>query len=239
MIAASRKSLIAALSLLSIQMAQAESPSIETNTTRIESSGNILQWGIPLVGWGLTFLLVRDNDNSDEWASRYTDEIGSPGVNWPGPRLHSSPRHDFLVSLLRTEVTTYALKYVVNAKRPNGGKQSFPSGHTAAAFMGAEFIRKNYGVGWGFPAYAAASWVGYSRVESNKHYTRDVIAGALIGIVANYDLDKIETPLGQLTIGPTFISINQHAEGCSINNSPRCFKGTPALAPGLQITLGF
>ncbi|TMP96358.1 MAG: phosphatase PAP2 family protein [Verrucomicrobia bacterium] len=35
-------------------------------------------------------------------------------------------------------------------------------------------------------AYAAASFVAYSRVEAREHYPRDVIAGASIGIVSSY-----------------------------------------------------
>ncbi len=33
------------------------------------------------------------------------------------------------------------------------------------------------------PAYAAASFVAYSRVESREHYPHDVVAGAGIGIL--------------------------------------------------------
>ncbi len=45
-------------------------------------------------------------------------------------------------------------------------------------------MRKRYGWDYGIPAYAAASFVGYSRVESGKHYAHDVVAGAAIGIIA-------------------------------------------------------
>jgi membrane-associated phospholipid phosphatase len=81
---------------------------------------------------------------------------------------------------------TYALKYTVNEERPNGGDQSFPSVHTSFSFATAEFMRKRYGWGYGLPAYAAASFVGYSRVESDNHYWHDVIAGAAIGIASSY-----------------------------------------------------
>ena len=77
---------------------------------------------------------------------------------------------------------TYGLKYTISETRPNGGQHSFPSGHSSTSFASAEFIRERYGWSCGIPAYLAASFVGYSRVESKEHYTRDVIAGALIGI---------------------------------------------------------
>ena len=47
-------------------------------------------------------------------------------------------------------------------------------------------MRKRYGWEYGIPAYAAASFVAYSRVEAREHYPRDVIAGASIGIVSSY-----------------------------------------------------
>jgi len=84
--------------------------------------------------------------------------------------------------------TTYALKYAVNRRRPNGGHQSFPSGHTSAAFMGAAFLHFRYGWQYGLPAYAAASVVAASRVTSGNHHATDVVAGAAIGITAAYFL---------------------------------------------------
>ncbi len=81
---------------------------------------------------------------------------------------------------------TYGLKYTVSATRPNGFEHSFPSAHTSVSFASAEFIRERYGWNYGIPAYLAASFVGYSRVESNAHYTRDVIAGAVIGIGSSW-----------------------------------------------------
>jgi membrane-associated phospholipid phosphatase len=81
-----------------------------------------------------------------------------------------------------TLAVTYGLKYSITAKRPDGSSHSFPSGHTSISFSAAEFIRERYGWEYGIPAYLASSFVGYSRVQSKRHYTRDVIAGAAIGI---------------------------------------------------------
>jgi membrane-associated phospholipid phosphatase len=84
-----------------------------------------------------------------------------------------------------TMAVVYVLKPLVDRTRPDGGHQSFPSGHAASAFAGAGFLQRRYGWGFGIPAYAVASFVGYSRVESKHHYTSDVVAGAAIGIAAN------------------------------------------------------
>jgi membrane-associated phospholipid phosphatase len=81
---------------------------------------------------------------------------------------------------------TYGLKSVVREERPDGDSRSFPSGHTSVSFASAEFLRKRYGWPYGIPAYAAATFVGYSRVEADRHYTHDVIAGAALGILSSY-----------------------------------------------------
>jgi membrane-associated phospholipid phosphatase len=81
---------------------------------------------------------------------------------------------------------TYTLKYTVDEERPNGGAHSFPSGHTSISFSAAEFLRKRYGWEYGLPAYAAAAFVGYSRVEADEHWWWDVVAGAAIGMGSSY-----------------------------------------------------
>ena len=79
----------------------------------------------------------------------------------------------------------YILKPTVDRQRPDGGSQSFPSGHSASAFAGAAFLQRRYGWPYGVPSYAVATFVAYSRVESKRHWTSDVIAGGAIGIASN------------------------------------------------------
>lgn len=81
---------------------------------------------------------------------------------------------------------SYGLKYTIDETRPNGHDRSFPSNHASLSFASAEFMRKRYGWEFGIPAYVAATFVAYSRVESKEHYAHDVIAGALIGIASSY-----------------------------------------------------
>ena len=85
-----------------------------------------------------------------------------------------------------TALTTVALKYSLDTTRPNGKKHSMPSGHTSASFSGAGFLHMRYGWEYGVPAYLAASAVGWSRVEADAHYWRDVIVGAVIGVGFSY-----------------------------------------------------
>jgi len=79
----------------------------------------------------------------------------------------------------------YILKPIVDRQRPDGGSQSFPSGHAASAFAGAAFLQRRYGWAYGVPAYAVATFVAWSRVEAKRHWTSDVIAGGAIGIAGN------------------------------------------------------
>jgi membrane-associated phospholipid phosphatase len=89
------------------------------------------------------------------------------------------------ISLGVTLCVTYALKVSINETRPNGENYSFPSGHSSSSFASAEFMRRRYGWKWGAPAYAAAAFVAYSRVESRMHYTHDVVAGAALGVASS------------------------------------------------------
>lgn len=76
-------------------------------------------------------------------------------------------------------------KRLVREKRPDSeGRNSFPSGHTATAFCGAELCRIEYGNAYGAAAYAFAAATGVMRVVNNRHWCNDVLAGAGIGFLA-------------------------------------------------------
>jgi membrane-associated phospholipid phosphatase len=98
-------------------------------------------------------------------------------------------KNDFLIlshwiaAGVMTGLSVNILKYTLPAKRPNGGKHSFPSGHTATAFVSACFLWLRYGYCYGIAMLVLASFVGYSRIYSHSHYLRDVVAGALIGFI--------------------------------------------------------
>ena len=127
----------------------------------IAEAGDVLQFVLPATAAGLT-LGYRDGQGALQFGESAALTLG----------------------------VTYGLKYTVNERRPNGGRQSFPSGHTSISFSSAEFMRKRYGWEYGVPAYAAASFVAYSRVEAREHHPHDVVAGAAIGIVSSYIFTK-------------------------------------------------
>lgn len=81
-----------------------------------------------------------------------------------------------------------AIKYTVREPRPDGSAHnSFPSGHTATTFMGAELVRIEYGdesPWYSVGAYTIAAAVGVLRVYNERHWFTDVFAGAGIGILS-------------------------------------------------------
>jgi membrane-associated phospholipid phosphatase len=100
-----------------------------------------------------------------------------------------------------SRVAVEGLKFAVDKDRPDdSGDDSFPSGHTADSFASATFIQQRYGWQWGIPAYIGATFVGYSRVQSDKHFVEDVLAGAVIGILSGLYFTE---PYSGITISPT------------------------------------
>lgn len=80
------------------------------------------------------------------------------------------------------------LKMATHLQRPDGfGKNAFPSGHTATAFVGAEFLNQEYkdrSAWYSVAGYTVGAAVGFMRIYNNRHWTRDVIAGAGIGMIS-------------------------------------------------------
>ena len=116
---------------------------------------------LPLAG---TLLLCIDRDKREGWQDKVV--LGATGMAVMGILVNS-------------------LKYSVCEMRPDGSRRnSFPSGHTATAFVGAELVRLEYGNGWGAAAYVFATATGVLRVYNERHWCHDVLAGAGIGILS-------------------------------------------------------
>lgn len=92
----------------------------------------------------------------------------------------------FSVALMAALVNTS--KCNTHVVRPDGtNDHSFPSGHTATAFMTATMLTKEYGhiSPWvGIGAYTVAAGTGLMRMANNKHWLSDVLTGAGIGILS-------------------------------------------------------
>lgn len=93
----------------------------------------------------------------------------------------------FTKSGLTTLSVVYVMKENYAKLRPNSGSRtSFPSGHTAAAFSGAAFLQTRYGPAVGVPAYALGFVTAYSRVNADRHFVDDTVAGASIAVFSNW-----------------------------------------------------
>lgn len=140
---------------------------------------------LPIAG---TMLLCLDKDKREGWQDKLL--LGATGMAAMG-------------------VMVNALKYTVCEMRPDGSRRnSFPSGHTATAFVGAELVRMEYGNGWGAAAYAVAVATGVLRVYNERHWCHDVLAGAGIGIlsakIAYWLLPWEQKQLGKISFLPWY-----------------------------------
>ena len=121
-------------------------------------NGNLIAMGLPAFAAGISFL----NDDTE-------------GV----------------VQLIKSEAVTLGIVEVLKSSthqmRPDGSdNKSFPSAHAAVAFSAAQYMQMKGGWEYGAPAYLAASYVAYARVDVRKHHWRDVAAGAGTGMLTTY-----------------------------------------------------
>ena len=82
-----------------------------------------------------------------------------------------------------------SIKYTAKEMRPDGSTaNSWPSGHTATAFVGATILHKEYGLTrspwYSVAGYGVATATGVMRVLNNRHWVSDVLSGAGIGIMS-------------------------------------------------------
>lgn len=157
-------------------------------------------WGRFALYGGLTYLVHEKDDHLQkrfqERRSKKTDRIADVGNAFPvvgavyltGAYLSGNERQrsfaargleSMAIALLTTEVISFA----ADRDRPDGSSRSFPSSHTAAAFALATVIADEYrnDKTVSYLAYGFATMTAYGRLNDNKHWGADVVAGALIG----------------------------------------------------------
>jgi hypothetical protein len=158
-------------------------------------------------------LLIERNNISDPWqrsvsqrqplgsTSKFGDQMGQviPNAIYAGSmwlygyfknnELATERSWVMIKASIYSGLFTDVFKSIAQEERPNGSnRQSFPSGHATSAFAFASVVHAEHGLAWGVPAYALASFVGYSRMNDNKHYFHDVVAGAVVGTSYGFGL---------------------------------------------------
>lgn len=119
-------------------------------------------------------------------------------------------------AIVASGITT-ALKYSIGRTRPAGdgdsdvfrpfsGSTSFPSGHVTLAFAVATVIADETKDSWSDVAlYGAATLTGFARMNDDRHWASDVLAGALVGHLTARWLDRRG---GSLNVGPRAVGVS-------------------------------
>lgn len=122
---------------------------------------------------------------------QYSPIVAAYGLDLLGVKARHSLKDRTIIlamSYATMGIAVNVMKRSFKEKRPDSGaRNSFPSGHTATAFMGAQFLYEEYKdvSPWiGYAGYAVAAATGYLRIYNDRHYFNDVIAGACIGILS-------------------------------------------------------
>ena len=174
--------------------------------------------GIGIVGVNSDWLKARNGAIKEEITenidkkitiddfSQYAPMVAVYGLNLCGIKGEHNLRDRTMILAISYSlmgITVNGLKRIAREERPDGSNNgSFPSGHTATAFMGAEFLwneYKNVSPWIGVAGYAVAAGTGFFRMYNNKHWLTDVLGGAGIGMlstkVAYYVYPRIKNKL--------------------------------------------
>ena len=103
--------------------------------------------------------------------------------DWPRLLANAGMSYGIMALLVNT------IKNTAKEMRPDGSTaNSWPSGHTATAFVGATMLHKEYGLTrspwFSVAGYGVATATGVMRVLNNRHWISDVLSGAGIGIMS-------------------------------------------------------
>ena len=112
------------------------------------------------------------------------------GLNLCGVRGRHNYRDLSVIAATATALmfaSVHISKELTGVWRPDGSApNSWPSGHTAMAFVGAHILFQEYrhkSVWYGVGGYLFAAGVGAMRIAHNRHWLGDVVAGAGYGIL--------------------------------------------------------
>ena len=137
-------------------------------------------------------------------------------------------------ALISCFILTGAIKAVVGAPRPPGGlvpvedPYSFPSGHTAIAFLAASYLAVGVEGALRPALIAMAVAVAYSRVALGVHRVVDVVGGAIVGLMVALAFTRLRGREGALAVPMIALSPVLYL----------AFPIRPGLASGLALGYG-
>jgi membrane-associated phospholipid phosphatase len=114
---------------------------------------------------------------------------------------------------------SFAVKAVVGRYRPDqggdpavfkpfSGKESFPSGHSTAAFALAASLASNTDRLWiKSLLFAGAGLTGFARMNDDKHWLSDVLAGAALGVLTSRLTTRIAHAHRRVAISPAGLGL--------------------------------
>lgn len=159
--------------------------------------------GVPLIAAGLIIKNEDDhfrslrNDYLPVFNQHYDDYLQYlPAMAMLGMKIGGAQGRSSWGRMLVSDAFSVAImasvvgvvKGQTNIMRPDGSnRHSFPSGHTATAFMAATMMSKEYGARspwYSIGAYSVATATGLTRMANNKHWLSDVLTGAGVGIIS-------------------------------------------------------
>jgi membrane-associated phospholipid phosphatase len=136
------------------------------------------------------------------------------GEIFKDPRAKTTALDAISASAIASGIVTNSFKYVIGRGRPTDGRgaynfrpfsgqDSFSSGHTTEAFALASVITEHYNAPWvQVTSYGLASAVGYARLNNNRHWPSDVLAGATIGTFVGKTVVHFNQGHRQVSIQP-------------------------------------
>jgi membrane-associated phospholipid phosphatase len=136
------------------------------------------------------------------------------GELFKDPRAKTTALDAISASAIASGIVTNSFKYVIGRGRPTdahgaynfrpfSGQDSFSSGHTTEAFALASVITEHYNAAWvQVTSYGLASAVGYARLNNNRHWPSDVLAGATIGTFVGKTVVHFNEKHRQVSIQP-------------------------------------
>ena len=184
---------------------------------------------------GNTRLLTDFRTEIDNY-TQFAPAVLAAGLNFAGVEGRSDTWR-FLASTAMSYAImagfVNSIKYTAQEMRPDGStRNSWPSGHTATAFVSASILHKEYGLTrspfYSVVGYAMATATGIMRVLNNRHWVSDVLSGAGIGIMST----EVAYALSDIIFKGNHLKRNDLSGTTSIIESPSFFSISMGIGLG-------